>query len=325
MTAPVKADWKRWVPEWPTLTAWGVLAALFLFTYYGSLARTVHYWHSPDYQYGPFVPAFALYLLWYRRDMLPTTGPKWSWWAFVFFGIWAAMRWAIVYFGYETDAHSIFPFLIGVALFAGGWAGLRWAWPSIMFLFFALPLPDFVAVRLSQPLQRIATECTVYVVQTLGIPAVVEGGQGNVIRLGNGVPLNVEEACSGLRMLMLFFTICVGAAFVIKSFAPRISVWERIVMVVSAIPIAVISNVTRITITAILHQFGWHHAADFVHNVAAAFIMMPLALALLWGEMSLLNKLLVAPVGGEALTGLGTGLAPARARPAAAGRHPKKV
>ena len=94
---------------------------------------------------------------------------------------------------------------------------MHWAWPSIGFLVFMVPLPAFVSVMLSRPLQLIATRCSLYALQTLGIPAIVHSGQGNVIHLPPPCePLEVERACSGLSMLTLFFAICIGEAILMQ-------------------------------------------------------------------------------------------------------------
>ena len=139
---------------------------------------------------------------------------------------------------------------------------------------------------LSQPLQRLGTIVSVGAIQTLGIPAVAVG---NVIKL-EGTELQVVQACSGLRMLMLFFAVCVGAAFVIRS-----QPWEKIVLVVSAIPIAIFANMVRITLTALLHHMQLGDLADEVFHDGAGLLMMPIALAVLWGEMALMKRLFLEP------------------------------
>ena len=242
--------------------------------------------HEPDYGHGFFVPLFSLYLLWHRRDMVDPLPTKWSWWALPMFALSAAIRWASVYFHLNGDHYSIFPMLVGVALLLGGWRALRWSWPSILFLVFMIPLPGTVKVMLAQPLQRVATAASVYVIQTLGLPSIAEG---TTIQLRLGRQLDVEQACSGIAMLTLFFAICVGAVLVV-----RMSLWEKCVIVVSAMPIAVISNVFRVTVAALLMELVSPRAEEiFHHNVP--WIEMIVAMLLLWGELKLIAFLLVEP------------------------------
>ena len=98
-------------------------------------------------------------------------------------------------------------------------------------------------------------------------------------------------------MMMLFFAICVGAAFLMQK-----PLWERLLIVASALPIAVIANVFRIVMTGVIYEVvgRWFSAVDvdqvehIIHDWAG-FLMMPVGLALLLAETWLLSKLLVAP------------------------------
>jgi len=228
--------------------------------------------------------------------MIPQGSGRGNLWGLPLFALWALMQWTAVYFNYGSLPElAMLPFFAGVAIFVGGWQGLRWAWPAILFLFFMLPLPGVVQDFSREQLQRLATKLSVYVIQTLGIPSIAEG---NVIRLTD-TSLSVADACSGLRMMMLFFTICTGAAFLLV----RRSWWEKLVMVASAAPIAVLSNATRIVLTAVLFEIAgrWSSLVDMelVEDVAhngAGYLMMPVGLALLLTEMWLLSNLWLEPM-----------------------------
>jgi exosortase len=290
---PLKEELKRLLPSRGAQLAWLVLAGGFIWFYWSSFESLVRAWlATEDYQHGFFVPIFSLFLLWLRRDMIAQSSGRGSWWGLPLFGVWAAMRWTAVYFNYGWFSEmSIIPFFAGVAIFVGGWQGLHWAWPAILFLVFMIPLPGSIQGILSEQLQSIATRISVYVIQTLGIPA---AAQGNVIQLTDK-PLEVARACSGLRMMMLFFAICIGAAFV-----SRRPLWERLVMVGSAAPIAVMSNVARIVMTAVAYEIAsrWPSVIDLetsgerIHDWAG-YLMMPIGLLLLLTEMWLLSKLLI--------------------------------
>ena len=172
--------------------------------------------------------------------------------------------------------------MAGLCLLLGGWAAWRWAWPAILFLGFMVPLPDRVASSLSEPLQGLATVCSTFVMQVLGLPALAEG---NVILL-NDHQIGIVEACNGLRMLMVFFALAVGVALV-----ARRPLLDRLVLVLSAVPIALASNIVRITVTGILYdKVNSETAHVFFHDVAG-YLMMPLALAMLGIELKLLSYL----------------------------------
>jgi exosortase len=135
-----------------------------------------------------------------------------------------------------------------------------------------IPLPYFVEVALAHPLRRLATAMSTYALQTVGYPAIAEG---NVILIDD-LKLGVAEACSGLGMLSTFLAL--ATALALSTRAPLV---DRIVLLVSAVPIALIANVARISATGIapaLHDFlGW--------------LMMPFALLLLWLELRFLGTL----------------------------------
>lgn len=285
---PPLAQWKRWLPGRPVLIGWAVLAVVLVWTYWSTIGYLLHtWWTLPDYGHGFFVPLFAAVLLWLRQDMVDPWPKGGTWWAMPLFAVWALARWANLYFNYDRDSDSLFPLLVGIALFLGGWRALRWAWPSILFLGFMVPLPSFLQAMLSRPLQHIATRASVYSLQTLGISAIIRGDQGNVIQLPDPCPpLEVERACSGLSMLTLFFAVCVGAAFVIRA-----RWWEKAIILVSAVPIAVFANVVRISLHGVLDMLISPAVGEFVHDYAGWF-MMPLAMLIIWGEMTLISKLL---------------------------------
>jgi exosortase len=295
---PLLEELKRLLPERHVQLAWLVLTAVFVSFYWSSFHRLITiWWREEDYQHGFFVPLFAVILLWLRRDMIPQSTGRGNWWGLAFFGLWALIRWTSVYFNYMTLPEvSMIPFLLGVTIFVSGWQGLRWAWPSIVFLIFMIPLPGAVQGFASTELQKLATRWSVRVIQTLGIPAVAEG---ITIQLTNK-PLEVAQACSGLRMMMLFFAICTAAAFL----ARKKPLWERLFMVGCAAPIAVISNVTRIVMTAVIFEItarcssfislDVERVEKIIHDWAG-FLMMPVGLLLLLAVMSLVSKLMVAP------------------------------
>lgn len=297
MTATKYNEWKTTVLQPQVLVTGALLVGFFIFFYQATFRTLIYtYWNEPDYAHGFFVPIFSLYILWYRRDMLPSVPQKGSWWGLAFFVAWALVIWTGVFFNFQWfEYFSIIPCLAAITLFIGGWQVFLWAWPALVFLFFIVPLPGLLSGFLSHPLQSIGTYVSVFVIQTLGIPALASGNQ---IILRDPPPLGVEEACSGIKMLMLFFTLCVGAAFIMRK-----PIWERLLIVVSAPPIAVLSNVFRITLTAILFEIAhqWptvmsRETADKVFHDFAGLLMMPLALLILWVEMALISKLMVQPL-----------------------------
>jgi exosortase len=265
------------------LLACAAVVVVLAWAYGASLAGlVVRWWTEPDYVYGFLVVPFSGVLLWLRRGRFPRQ-PHGSLWGLALLGLTALMRFASAYYQYVLlDPLSLVPCLAGITLLALGWAGLRWAWPSIVYLVFMVPLPGFLASLLSQPLQHLGASVSAYFLQTLGIPA---SARGVVISLSQS-ELGVEEACSGLKMLMLFLAVCTAAALLMHR-----DPWQRVVLVLSSAPIAVIANVLRITITGILYETVSAQWAEIVFHDLAGWLMMPLAVILSWLEMTLLAML----------------------------------
>jgi exosortase len=181
---------------------------------------------------------------------------------------------------------SLLPCIAGLMALVGGRAALAWSWPAIAFLAFMVPLPHTWSLALSGPMQSIATLSSTFLLQVLGRPAIAEG---NVIQL-NEIELGIVEACSGLRMLVVFFALSTAMALLIRK-----PLWERAVIAASAIPIALASNILRITITGVLYEMlGNGYGGALLHDVAG-WLMMPLGLAFLGLEMLVLKHLLRAP------------------------------
>jgi exosortase len=292
----------------PRLLVAALACVCFLWAYGSTLAALAERWaNSPHYSHGFLVPAFALVVLWFRRKQLQPDLLQVSAWGLPLLLAGGALRLAGAYFYYPAlDSLSLLPSLVGLCVLLGGWAALRWTWPAIAFLLFMLPLPFVVEGALAQPLQRLATFASTYALQTIGFPAVAEG---NIV-IVNDCRIGVVEACNGLGMLVIFFAISTALAFVIKR-----PLWEKVLVVASAVPVALVANVARITTTAVLSEIVGQEFGQAVFHDWGGWLMMPLALSLLWLELGLLAWLFYtpAPTAAEPLRPVGLVTAPAPA------------
>jgi exosortase len=172
--------------------------------------------------------------------------------------------------------------LIGIVLLLLGRQVFRILAFPLCFLFLMVPLPQSLVNPVAFPLQLIAADWAVQVLYYLHIPALREG---NIIHLPN-TTLFVAEACSGLRSLMALITLGVVFAYFFRK-----SWGERIIIVLSAIPIAIVVNAMRVTITGILtYRFGEKAAEGAIHEFQG-LITFGAAFLLLLGEAWLLAKL----------------------------------
>lgn len=269
------------------LAALGVLGAGLLWVYWPSFREMAGKWSTDArYSHGPLVPIFSLWLLWHRRERLGTDPLRGSWWGFGLIGLGLALRSVGSFYWVNwVSSVSLLVSVAGVFVLLGGWRALAWGWPAILFLVFMIPLPYRAEVALGWKLQGLATSASTYVMQTLGMAAVA---QGYVVHLGRE-RINIVDACNGLGMMMLFFAFSVAVALVIKR-----PLHERILVVLAAPLNAVVGNVIRITITGVLKEMlpGSRTADVFYHDLAG-WLMMPIALGLLWIEMKIFAHLLI--------------------------------
>jgi exosortase len=252
------------------------------------------WWNDPRYSHGLVVPPFALFLLWWQRGRAQWEEfqPHWGGLVLLLVGLGLHLLGSYIYLQWLMGI-ALLPCLAGLSVLLGGWAALRWTWPAIAFLVFMVPLPYHVEIALAHPLQRLATVTSTYALQTFGFVAVAEGNQ---IRMGRSRPLSVEEACSGLSMLMSFFFLATAAVVLFRR-----PWYMQLLILLSAAPIAVIANVIRITATGVLHKTVGQEAADFVFHELAGYLMPLLAAGMLWLELRLAAKVLVrVPVQNEA-------------------------
>jgi exosortase len=272
--------------NWPVLALAAALGAFCLWIYWPSFREMAAKWSSdPQYSHGYLVPIFALVLLYMRRDRLAGVNWRFDWRGLLLLAIGGLGLFAggYMYFDWLT-AVSLLPTLAGLVTLFGGWPALRWAWPAIAFLVFMIPLPYAVESALSQPLQRVAAGASTRVLQTIGYPAYSEG---NVIVLEQG-RIAVVEACNGLSMLLTFAAITTGMAMIINR-----PLLDRIIVILSTIPIALAVNIARISSNGIAMEIWDAETANQWFHDQAGWLMMPLAIGVVWFELWLLSRLFV--------------------------------
>ncbi|MBA4107270.1 MAG: exosortase [Pirellula sp.] len=268
---------------------YGCLTAAVIVAYENMIRFTATFWAKDMYSHGYIIPFFAAYLFWIRKRPLRDAAPLDRW---IGVGVVAAslgLRIFAAYFDYNNfERVSFIGALLGVCLIAGGRSMFKWAWLPIAFLAFMYPLPSLIENTLLMKLQMYASIFSTWTLQVLGVSAARQGNTINVDTLDEA--LEVAEACSGLRMLTIFGAMSVALVMIIDR-----PWWDKLIILLSAIPIALASNVIRIVATALLYMaFGqdtpWLN--KIIHDWAG-FAMMPIGLGLLWIELAILSRLTI--------------------------------
>lgn len=261
--------------------AFAIIATLPLFRF--GLAGLAEAWSKPEFSHGPVIPVLSFYMFLREMKAVPPPGqPVTDRWPGVGVII-AALMLAAVGNLVQID-HLVFYALIvwvaGLVLTCFGFRRGLLFWPSVLHLVFMLPLPQFLYWKLNTTLQLVSSQIGVKLVAMAGVPVYLDG---NVIDLGVYM-LQVAEACSGLRYLfpIMSFTYVFAVLY-------RGPVWHKLVLLLLAIPVAVLMNSIRIGIIGILvDRFGIAQAEGFLH-VFEGWVVFLSCIAILFGLAKLMQ------------------------------------
>jgi exosortase len=260
------------------------LLAAFLYLYAAVLPPLIADWlDDPNYSHGFLVPGLSAYFVWDRRQTLAGLRPQPHWGGLVL--LWCGL--GMLLLGHLGAELFLMRSSMVVVLTALVWYLLgrhyvhALAFP-LAFLLFMIPLPAIFLNTITLPLQLLATQVSTFALQLVQLPVYREG---NIIYLPHAT-LEVVEACSGLRSLVSLLALAVVLAYLTQR---RLS--TRWILVLSAVPIALVANAFRIWATGVLaYRYGTQAAEGFYHTFAG-WLVFVVALGLLLGEGALLSLL----------------------------------
>jgi exosortase len=263
-------------PAQPRPLPWaaiGWFAILLIAAYYPILSRLVTQWaNDDDVSHGFFVPLVAGYIVWQRRDALMALEWKPAWWGLGLLA-WSGIQAFLGMLGAELflQRTAFLEAVVALILIMGGTAAIRALLFPLLLLPFMIPIPTVIYNQITFPLQLFASQVAEQVLLLLNIPVLREG---NILELASQ-KLSVAEACSGIRsLLMLTFLSLVYAYF----FDTKL--WMRWALFLCTIPIAIIANAGRVTITGILSEIDTELATGIFHETEG-FVIFGIAFAFL--------------------------------------------
>lgn len=251
--------------RWP---GW-VLCCAVLALYAPVLTRLVAQWYKdPDYSHGFIVPFLSAYLIWQRRSKLRQVPLRPSNWGMI--AVLGSL--ALLFLG-SLGAElflarvSLLGVIAGLVIYFGGWALLRALSFPLAFLLFAIPIPVLIYNEIVFPLQFIASRLATTILEMLNLFPIMR--EGNVLIMP-GMRLEVVEACSGIRSLMSLLALAAGYGYLAERSVP-----VRWFLFLAMVPLAVISNGTRVMITALMsHYIGPQAAEGFMHEFSGWMIFL---------------------------------------------------
>lgn len=252
--------------------------------YYSALQWLVtHDWSRDGYSYAYLVPFVVIYLIWTKRDALAASPSSSSWKGMIPLVFGLILFWLGELGGeFYTVYISLWLVLVGLFWMHNGWQKLKSISFSLFFMLTMFPLPNFINAKLTLKLRLISSELGVAMIQTCGLPAYREG---NIIDLSFS-QLQVVDACSGLHSLISLFVLALLLAYFYKA-----HFWKQAVLIISTVPLAIITNSMRIALTALLYKiWGAEVAQGFFHTFSGLLIFM-VCMPFLFFEMWVLGKL----------------------------------
>ena len=281
------------------------LAVALAFVYFTVLLKLGNdWWHDENYSHGLLMPFVIAFILWQERKLLSKARQEpWTWVgaagiATSLFMLWAGTAGAELF----VQRVSLVLMLVSVVLYFFGARMFRWLAIPLFLLVLSIPIPQILFNRIAFPLQLFASRCAVSAMWFLNIPVL---RQGNVIEMmprGATEPkrLAVVEACSGIRSLMTLITLAVIYAYFtkpkglyvagdddkktqsrVRTSLSSITFWRSLILIVSAVPIAILTNAVRVSGTGVLaHYYGTRVADGFFHSFSGWVVYIAAALLL---------------------------------------------
>lgn len=265
-----------------TLIAYALALAAWIGVFWSDFPLLFKAWGQDDYSHCYLVMPIVGYIVWTnRRRILKTMGggPQFGYavcflaGALYMLGRLGSLKFFVF--------NSMWLFVCGAALIALGHRAVRGLWMAMLVGFFAIPLPVFITKITSLKLRLISSVLSEKMLNAVGVPVFREG---NIIDLGV-IQLQVVDACSGLRYLWpsILMALLAGWFFMKKP-------WKRIVLLVLAIPVTILSNAFRIALTGVLTKFIDPALAEGFFHDFSGWLVYVLSLGILGVGVMLLNR-----------------------------------
>ena len=281
-----------------------LIAAVVAFAYAGVLARLGRFWWDDEnYSHGLLIPFVIGYILWAERGRLASVAER----PRVFGGaglvvaalimLWVGTAGAELF----TQRTSLVLLLVGLVVYFYGWRMVRAVSVPLLLLLLAIPIPVIAFNKVAFPLQLFASRCAVWAMRMFDIPVLREGNIIELYPIGSVTTkkLEVVEACSGIRSLMTLVTLAVVFAYFTSPSdeggkggrrLERFRVLRAVLIVLAAVPIAIITNAARVSGTGILARYYGTQVADGFFHEFSGWVIYVVAFLLLFAFGWLLDR-----------------------------------
>lgn len=258
-------------------------------------------WTQPsDWGHTLLIPGVSAYFIWMRRAELAPLQPfKQCWWGLLLIVFGVCWYMVCVFGPKPLYHHNIIAVGLALVLFGNVWllfgtAAMRWLWFPIAFTcVFSQTLSEVLLNKVTFQMQDIAAYGAHFILTVIGTEVDRNGNTLTVWGDGVAYPLNIAEACSGMRMLVAFLALGVFLAYTNLN-----NWWQRSLLVFCGVPIAILVNMIRIASMGILTQFDQNFTDGEFHELVGVVWMLP-ALFLYLGTLWVIRNLMVEETGAQ--------------------------
>lgn len=282
-----------WNPIWTALGVFGLVMGIF---YYAALTQLIDRWISDaGWSHGFVVPLISVFFIRIKWETLVQLVPQGTWLGLLVLAVGVGGQ---ICFRASGLSHmsmlSFITSLYGIVLFVFGWDYLKALWLPVGYLIFALPPPTPLYVQITTPMQMVAAEFGVHLFPLFGLESMRNGTVIDLTSASKSMQLNVEQACSGMRMLVAFFALAVALAYS----TPR-PTWQKLTLACCALPIAIICNGLRVTMTGVLAIYVDEDWAKGKAHEYFGLLMLGPALLMQLGVAWILDRIFIEDERGE--------------------------
>ena len=294
------------------------IATAVAFVYFSVLMKLGRdWWSDENYSHGLLIPFIIGFILWQERKRFnderncPATWVGAIGVSLAMLALWAGTAGAELF----VQRLSLVLLVTSIAIYFFGFRILRLLAVPMFLLVLAIPIPQILFNRIAFPLQLFASSCAVEAMTLFNIPVLRQGNVIELMPLGAKEPkrLAVVEACSGIRSLMTLVTLAVVYAYFTRPknpanlglssphnssaskrdklrFGGDFNFWRSLILVIAAVPIAILTNAVRVSGTGVLaHYYGTKVADGFFHSFSGWVIYIAAA-ALLFATGCVLDR-----------------------------------
>lgn len=239
-----------------------------------------------DWGHAYIVPIISGAYIWNRRAELLKIVPEpcWPGLGVMLLGIVTYVYFTTGYSNHMFQGFAMILSLAGLLLLVLGPRMFPFFVFPLAYLGFAVTISEAIMLRITWGLKLLASKGAYVLLNLIGVDTDLEG---NILKVHHGgvvTPLNVADACSGMRMVVAFVALSVAVAFLSCD-----KWWQRIAVMLLAVPVALAMNVARVAVLGVATLFNPDLATGGAHMFIGTLLLVP-AFFVFMGCVWLLKK-----------------------------------